>query len=79
MSQRTSNEDIYDRLNDLRKEIKADIQNVSDEVTTLRTAVNDNALKQAVSSTKIGLIITGITILVSGIVTILINKITNRI
>lgn len=73
-----SNNNIYALVNDLRLELKGDIKGVGDQVAELATTVNENEVKQAVSSTKIGMLITGITLVVSAITTVLINSILGR-
>jgi hypothetical protein len=73
-----SNGDIYKLLSDLRLELKSDIKDVATQVTDLSKTVNDNEVKQAVSSTKIGMLITGITISASAITTIIMDKVTGR-
>ncbi len=75
----TTNDNIRDLLEDLRLEVKADIRGVSDDVKDLRKTVTDNEIKQAVSSTKIGMLITGITLVVSAITTVIMEKLTGRI
>lgn len=75
----TTNDNIRDLLDALRLELKADIQKVSDKVESVDKTVSNNALKQAVSSTKIGFLIAGITIIVSSITTIIIERIAAKI
>lgn len=75
--QPTTNDNIRDLLNNLRLELKGDIQGVSDKVESLNKTVNDNELKQAVSSTKLGMLITGITIVASAITTIIMGRLTS--
>lgn len=75
----TSNGDIRDLINDLRLELKGDIRDVANQVTALDKIVSDNEVKQAISSTKIGMLITGITVVVSGITSIVIERLTGRI
>lgn len=77
--QNATNVDIYNLVDNLRRDIKSDIKDVADQVSALSNKVNDNEVKQAVSSTKIGMIITGITIGMSTLTTILVDKITGRI
>lgn len=73
-----TNGDIYKLMNDLRLELKSDIRTVSDQVSDLSKTVSDNEIKQTVSSTKIGMLITSITIVASAITTIIVDKITGR-
>lgn len=73
-----SNGDIRDLINDLRLELKGDIKDVASQVMALEKTVTDNEIKQAVSSTKIGMLITGITVVVSGFTTIIIERITGK-
>lgn len=75
----TSNGDIRDLIDNLRLELKGDIRDVSNKVDTLDRTVQDNALKQAVSSTKIGMLITGITLVVSAVTTVIMEKLTGRV
>jgi hypothetical protein len=79
----TTNDNIRDlidtKFESLRLELKDDIKGVSNDVVALRRDVVNNELKQAVSSTKIGMLITGITIIVSAAITLLINKIGGHI
>ncbi len=75
----TSNGDIRDLIDTLRREIKSDIKDVSDDVAALRREVANNELKQAVSSTKIGMIVAGIAVVASSIWTILLNKMAGKI
>lgn len=75
----TTNDNIRDLINDLRLELKSDIKDVASQVTTLSAKVNDNEVKQAVSSTKLGALIAGITITVSGITTVIVDRLTGRI
>lgn len=77
-SNRPTNGDIYKLTNDLRKEIKGDIKDVAEQLIALSKIVTDNEIKQAVSSTKIGMLITGITIVVSAVTTILVDRITRK-
>lgn len=77
--QNATNADIYSLVDNLRRDIKSDIKDVADQVSALSNKVNDNEIKQAVSSTKIGMIITGITIGMSTITTIIIDRLTGRI
>jgi hypothetical protein len=78
-----TNDDIRDlietRFESLRLEVKGDIKNVADQVTTLDKTVQANALKQTVSSTRLGMLITTITVAGSAITTVIFNKITGRI
>lgn len=74
-----NNGDIRDLINDLRLELKSDIKDVASQVTALDKIVTDNEVKQAISSTKIGMLITGITIVVSGITSIIIERISGRV
>lgn len=72
----TSNDNIRDLIDNLRLELKGDIRDVSNKVDTLDRTVSENALKQAVSSTKIGMLITAITLVVSAVTTVIMEKIT---
>lgn len=74
-----TNGDIYKLLSDLRLELKGDIGKVADQVSALDKTVSDNEVKQAVSSTKIGMLITGITLTVSAATTVFVEKITGGI
>lgn len=65
-------------MDKLRLELKGDIKDVASQVSDLNKVVTENEIKQAVSSTKIGLLITGITILVSGVVTLVVDKVIGR-
>lgn len=71
-----TNNNIRDLINDVRLELKSDIGKISDKVDGLNKTVTDNEIKQAVSSTKIGMLIAGITILTSAITTIAISRLT---
>lgn len=73
-----TNDDIRDLMDKLRLELKGDIKDVASQVSDLNKVVTENEIKQAVSSTKIGLLITGITILVSGVVTLVVDKVIGR-
>ena len=75
----TTNDNIRDLIDNLRLELKGDIKDVANQVSTLDRTVSENALKQAVSSTQIGMLITGITLVVSAITTVIMEKITGRI
>lgn len=70
-----TNGNIRDLLEDLRLEMKSDIKDVATQVAALDKTVQENALKQAVSSTKVGMLITAITLVVSAATTFLINRI----
>lgn len=74
-----TNGEIYNLLSSLRLELKSDIKDVADQVTDLNKRVNNNEVKQAVSSTKLGVLITGITIGMSGVTTLIVDKLTGRI
>lgn len=74
MANKTSG-DVYRLITDLRLELKSDIKDVAKQVEGLTTTVANNELKQAISTTKLGALITGITILSSGIVTVIVNAI----
>lgn len=74
-----TNDNIRDLMNDMRLELKGDIGKVADQVTKLSQTVNDNEIKQAVSSTKIGMLITGVTIAMSTLTTVVVDKITGKI
>lgn len=76
--QPTTNDNIRDLIDNLRLELKGDIKDVSSKVDALDRTVSENALKQAVSSTKIGMLITGITLIVSAVTTVVMEKITGR-
>jgi hypothetical protein len=70
---------IEDRFDKLRQETKSDLKDIYTKIDDLDKTVSDNALKQAVSSTKIGMLITGITLVVSATVTAFMNKVSGRI
>lgn len=78
MSDRVSNDQIYQRIEANRLEAKGDIRDVADKLDDLQAIVNRNEVKQAVSSTKLGTLITGITILASAITTLVINLILRK-
>lgn len=82
MPRNQTNADIYDlvdkRINSLRLEIKDDIKDVSKQITDLTTVVNNNSIKQAISSTKLGMLITSIALVVSAMTTIAVDKIVGR-
>lgn len=78
MGRQTTNGDIYNLMNDLRKELKSDIRDVSSQVEDLRKTVSENEVKQTVSATKLGMLITTITIIASAITTIVVDRITGR-
>lgn len=67
-----SNDKIYNAINDLRKELKADIKAVDDKVDKVMIA-------QAVDKTKIGTLIAGITIIVSSVCTVVVENIKRSI
>lgn len=77
MAQKT-NDNIYKLINDLRLELKGDIEAVSTKVDNLNIVVSNNATKQAISTTKLGALITGITVVASGIVSVIVNAILGR-
>lgn len=69
---------IDSRFDALRLETKGDLKDIYDKIDELDRTVQKNALKQAVSSTKIGMLITGITLSVSAITTVVINLIRGK-
>lgn len=78
MSRTTTNGDIYKLMTDLRLELKGDIGAVAKQVSELSETVGNNELKQTVSSTKLGMLITGITVVASAIVTIIVSVIIGK-
>lgn len=72
MSKSTSNNDISKAITDLRLEIKDDIKDLSTQVENIR-------ISQAVSSTKIGAIVAGISILVSAMVSAIAAQIRSKL
>lgn len=64
----TSNTDIRDLIDKLRLEVKSDIGAVARDVKELGTKVDNIDKAQAVSSTKISMIVAGISIIVSAFV-----------
>jgi hypothetical protein len=79
---RPTNNDIYDlvdsRLTSLRLETKSDLKEIRDELNALSRTVSDQGKAQAVDSTKIGFIITGVSLVVSSITTVVMEKITGK-
>ncbi len=75
----TTIDNIRDLLDKLRLEVKSDIRDVSTKVDGLANKVDNIDRAQAVSSTKVGILITGITVVVSAIVTIIVNRVGNKI
>ncbi len=67
-----TNGDIYKLINDLRLEVKGDLKELTEKVEKIDTA-------QAVSSTKIGMIVAGIALVVSAIVSALISQLRGRV
>lgn len=62
---------IDNRIESLRLEMKSDIKELSGKVDALAT-------KQAVSSTKIGMLIAAITIVVSAVTSTIVNTVRSR-
>lgn len=78
-----TNDKIYELVDMTRRELKSDIIRVETKfdsleagrLTRLEERVSKGEVIQAVSGTKLALLITGITSLVSAIVTVLVNRI----
>lgn len=76
-----TNGDIYSlvdtRVTNLRLENKGDIKDLSDKIDAfykdLSTKIDNLNTKQAVSSTKLGMLITGIAVISSGATTVIIS------
>lgn len=71
----TTNDNLRDlidqKIDSLRLEVKADIKGVSDKL-------DDVAIKQSVSSTKVGMLIVGISLVTSGIVTAILDMLRGK-
>ncbi len=67
-----TNGEIYKLINDLRLEMKGDLEKLTEKVEKIDTA-------QAVSSTKIGMIVAGIALVVSAIVSAVVSQLRGRI
>ncbi len=75
MPKLTTNNNLRDlidnKIDSLRLEVKGDIKGVSDKL-------DDLSIKQSVSSTKIGMLIVGISLVTSGIVTALLDMLRGK-
>lgn len=85
MTKNTTNADIYElvdnRVDRLRLEVKGDIKSsfddLSKQINDLSKTVSAQGTAQKIDSTKIGLLVTGLTIVVNGVIAFLVNALSN--
>lgn len=71
-------DDVRNQINDQRLETKADIRDLARKVDALANKVDKIDKAQAVDATKIGAIVGGISLVVSAIVSVLIESVRNK-
>lgn len=74
MSGPVTNNNLYEFINSMRLELKADINRVENKVDKLQTKVNSNEVKQSVTSTKLMMLIGSISFVTSALVTLVIGE-----
>lgn len=62
-----SNRELMDAINSVRLELKGDIKGVDDKVNTLATS-------QAVDKTKLGALVSALSIIISAVVTVVVEN-----